>query len=378
MSAPDFPPSLLIVDDTAENLDILTGLLGDYRLFVSLEGPGALALAETHLPDLILLDIMMPGMDGFEVCRRLKADEKTKDIPVIFITALNETESLEQAFALGGVDYVTKPFRPAELLARVRTHLQLFAMQSDLRATVEREIAIRQRQERMLQRQARLAAMGEMLDAVAHQWNQPLSVIALQNDLLSLHEGPVPAQTVQSCCSAIGEQVAHMQETLYGFRKFLRPEAKVERIGTLSLVENVQTLLRGPLGNAHVVLQVADMTPDMRLKVNATEFIHVFINLIANAVDAFGSRREQEERTIRIAQSFEPSATILTVEDNAGGIPEAILPTIFEAEVSTKAPQHGSGIGLYMTRRIVEKHGGTIRAENSADGARFTIRLPVG
>lgn len=377
MSVHDQAPSLLLVDDTPENLDILTGLLTAYRLFVSLDGPNTLALARAHRFDLILLDIMMPDMDGFEVCRRLKADEKTRDIPVIFITALNETASLEQAFALGGVDYVTKPFRPAELLARVRTHVQLFAMQNDLRDTVEREIAKRQRQERMLQRHSRLAAMGEMLDAVAHQWNQPLSVIALQNDLLSLHEAPVAMEAVQSYCSAVGEQVAYMQKTLYGFREFLRPGGEMQCVDTHTLIENVQTLLRGPLGNAHVILLTQGIAPEASIQVNATEFIHVFINLIANAVDAFTAQKSQGERMIRFAQHDDETTTHLTVNDNAGGIPEAILSTVFNAEVTTKPPQNGSGIGLYMTRRIVEKHGGTIQVENTDTGARFTITLPA-
>jgi diguanylate cyclase (GGDEF)-like protein len=118
--------SLLVVDDTHSNVDVLLELLDDeYTVSVALNGEDALALARDEPPDLVLLDIVMPGMDGFDVCRALKADAVTRDVPVIFITGITEESSIETAFDIGGVDYVTKPFKPRELLARVRTHVQL-------------------------------------------------------------------------------------------------------------------------------------------------------------------------------------------------------------------------------------------------------------
>lgn len=117
---------VLIVDDTETNLDILVETLGeDYEVAVAMDGPTALSLAQAQTPDLILLDIMMPGMDGYEVCRRLLADPATAQTPVIFLTALTEVTDKTRGFAAGAVDYVTKPFEPAEIQARVRTHLSL-------------------------------------------------------------------------------------------------------------------------------------------------------------------------------------------------------------------------------------------------------------
>lgn len=129
---------ILIVDDTPSNLDILTNALSQYRLSLALNGESALKIAsEVVLPDLILLDIMMPEMDGYEVCRRLKLDERTKDIRVIFLTAKTDTESILKGFKAGGVDYVTKPFNIEELLARVTTQLALKKSMND----VERYLA---------------------------------------------------------------------------------------------------------------------------------------------------------------------------------------------------------------------------------------------
>ena len=134
---------ILVVDDNPDNLRLFTELLREHRYKVRLapNGNRALATIRKEAPDLILLDIMMPGMDGFEVCRRLKADERTAAIPIIFISALYETNDKVNAFALGGVDYITKPFKAEEVLSRIDTHLTL----SDLQRQLERKNAALQK-----------------------------------------------------------------------------------------------------------------------------------------------------------------------------------------------------------------------------------------
>jgi len=114
VSPVDHKPTILVVDDVPGNIDVLTAVLrGDYKIKAATSGDKALALAQTFHPDLILLDVMMPGMDGYEVCRRLKSDPRTRDIPVIFVTALSDEGNEEEGFAAGGVDYITKPISPA-------------------------------------------------------------------------------------------------------------------------------------------------------------------------------------------------------------------------------------------------------------------------
>jgi PleD family two-component response regulator len=132
--------SILIVDDKPANLKALISLLAErnYQVRAAVNGPAALASARKAPPDLILLDIIMPDMDGFQVCERLKADERTRDIPIIFVSARWETEDKIKAFAMGGVDYVTKPFQAEEVLARVGTHLKLCHMQKQLKLQNEK------------------------------------------------------------------------------------------------------------------------------------------------------------------------------------------------------------------------------------------------
>lgn len=127
-------PLILLVDDVPENLQVVGNILQEENLDIAVAASGqeALEFIREDVPDLILLDVMMPGLDGFEVCRRLKTNLMTSSIPVIFLTARSETEDVVQGFEVGGVDYVTKPFRPAELRARVKTHLQLRQLKSVL------------------------------------------------------------------------------------------------------------------------------------------------------------------------------------------------------------------------------------------------------
>ena len=134
MNAPERQPSVLVVDDTAQNLNVASRILREhYRALVALDGTKALEIARSdEAPDLILLDVMMPGMNGYEVCRALKADARTRDIPVIFLTALDETHSEATGFEVGAIDYITKPISPPTMLARVRTHLRLHAHEQRL------------------------------------------------------------------------------------------------------------------------------------------------------------------------------------------------------------------------------------------------------
>ena len=131
--------TILIVEDTPSNIDMLTSILHEYDVIPTLNGADGLDVLEQEQVDLILLDIMMPYMDGFEVCEKIK-NSPHKDLPVIFITAKNQSDDITRGFELGAVDYITKPFNPAELLARVKTHLELSEYRQDLEAKVKEEL----------------------------------------------------------------------------------------------------------------------------------------------------------------------------------------------------------------------------------------------
>ena len=194
--------NILIVDDTPANLRLLTQMLTDngYTVHAAKDGPQAWRLMQHTLPDLILLDIMMPGMSGYDVCRRLKEDALTRDVPVIFLSALDEIANKTRAFAAGGVDYVTKPFQAEEVLARVRAHLTIRELTQRLQQfNQELEQMVQQRTAELEAAYRRLEkldkAKSDFINITAHELRTPLTVLhgyaAMMCVLESVKDDPV-------------------------------------------------------------------------------------------------------------------------------------------------------------------------------------------
>ncbi len=187
---------MLLVDDNPVNLDVLVETLGHegYDILVATNGMQALSIAQQRLPDLILLDINMPEMDGYEVCRRLKEADQTQAIPILFISALGEVVDKVRAFGSGGVDYITKPFQTEEVLARIRTHLTLRRLQEELQAanlelkekneTLENTLNQIKEMQNHLVMQEKMASLGDLVAGVAHEMNTPLGAISSMHDTL--------------------------------------------------------------------------------------------------------------------------------------------------------------------------------------------------
>ena len=373
--------TLLIVDDTVENIEILNHLLKErYRIKAARSGEKALQIVqEGPTPDLILLDIMMPGMDGYEVIGRLKQDPKTAHIPVIFVTALGETFDQTRAFALGAADYIIKPVTPEIVIARIATHIALHDKQQYLKARIKEEAAKRIEQERVLLRQSRLAAMGEMMSVITHQWSQPLSVIGAVSAMLqvSAQLGTLEKEEVLKELKTVDRNLAFMSQTMVDFKAFFKSGGDPRPFRVADEIRSVVSML-DPLLKKHTVAIELDIGNDVTGVGIANEFKQVILNLISNAKDAIEERRAEEtfEPRITITARQEGQFSIVTVADNGGGIPEDAMERIFENDYTTKA-EHGSGIGLAMSRMIVEERmHGSIRAANLGEGACFTLELP--
>ena len=233
------------------------------------------------------------------------------------------------------------------------------------------------RQSKLLMNQSKLAAMGEMIDAIAHQWKQPLNVIniiATKIDMYIDMDMPIENDMLKKSSDEITTQITHLTTTLDEFRSFLRPNKAKQIVNTNSMLKSVLSLLSDELSKYNITTEIID-DKITEVEVVENEFKHVFINIINNAKDAFIDTTDGENRKLIFEVKEHIDKVVFTISDNAGGIPEQILETIFNANVTTKEEGKGTGIGLYMSSQIVEKNNGILSVENIENGAMFTIVL---
>jgi signal transduction histidine kinase len=406
--------SILIVDDTPTNLKVLFTLLNQsgFKVSIAKSGESALEKVKEVLPDLILLDVMMPGIDGFETCRRLKADPRTKDIPVIFMTVLSEVVDKVKGLNLGAVDYITKPIEQDEVLARINVHLEL-----------------RKAQLRLVQEE-KMSALGQLVAGVAHEINNPVNFIygnltharQYTDDLLKvldLYETntlePIPEVLTYSeeidlefLKDDLPQLLHSMQvgaERILGIVRSLQVFSRLDRAERRPV--NLHESLDSTLMLLSSRLRTKSQRPDFRrpdievvkeygelplVECNAGELNQVFMNLLANAIDAINEKIDHEENTQQPdSQGVTPRIRILTevtedqtkvvirITDNGIGMSEEVRQMIFEQFFTTKPVGQGTGLGLSITHQIVvAKHGGTLEVDSArGEGSEFVITLPV-
>lgn len=373
---PLYQKKILIVDDIPENLKLLGLSLKELGATILMAQSGRIAidLAKIKQPDLILLDIQMPEMDGFEVCQRLKNDPQTTAIPIIFLTAKHETDDIIKGLSLGAVDYVTKPFRQAELIARVSTHIELYTLQQSLHHEVKRQLnEIRQKEELLVQ-QSKMAQMGEMLSAIAHQWRQPLNALALlvQDVKEAWEYKSLDDEYIAIFMSKSMKQIEHMSHTIDEFRQFFKPSKEQKQFSIRETIEKTFHLVEKQFlqKGIHVTINEDNFT----LFAYEGEVGHVILNILNNAKDQILSLPHHHNTVIEI--TINASDKSVMIADHAGGIPENIIERIFEPYFTTKDEGKGTGIGLYMSKMIIERHCyGKISVHNSNDGAVFTLQF---
>lgn len=368
LSHPDSGASILVVDDTPANLQVLVGLLKErgHRVRPVLEGRLALRAARAEVPDLILLDINMPDMNGFEVCEQLKADPKLADTPVIFISGNTETVDKVRAFSVGGVDYVTKPFQMAEVEARVATHLELRRKRRELQESLEalrRLETLRDSLVHMVVHDLRspLAAISACLEVIKwdaeEQHRQELAadvetalhatrtIIRLVNSVLDVSKmegAEMRLRLVPADIAAVARESVDELESLVGTRQLVRewPEDPVMAIVDRDVVSRV---LQNLLGNA------LKFTP-------ATGAITVEV--------------EANDDMVRVA-----------VSDTGPGIPREYRERVFEkfgqVDAVLRGQRFSTGLGLTFCRLAVEAHGGRIGVDSEVGrGSTFWFVLP--
>lgn len=259
-------------------------------------------------------------------------------------------------------------------LQMLKLNEELDEHKNNLELKVEEEIKKREEKEKMLLQQSRLASMGEMMDAVAHQWKQPISIISMQVEMMGydFEDGLADKKYIEEFQVDIKNQINHMTSTLSEFRSFFRPSKDVADFDIKEMINKVLLLVKDEFMK-HTIEIIVNDTQNFMLNGIENEFKHLVINIINNSKDAF-IENNRANRKIFINILSDKKSKTLEIIDNAGGIPEYVIDDIFKANVTTKGEGTGTGIGLYMSSQIAQKHAGELSVENIDGGAKFIFK----
>lgn len=410
---------ILVVDDNPANLQVLSSFLdqSSFEVWAARSGEKALQRLENDdLPDLILLDVMMPGIDGFETCKQLKSNPRVQDIPVIFMTALSETADKVKGLQLGAVDYITKPFQYEEVLVRIENHLKLRNLTKTL---IAKNAELQQTQAQLIQAE-KVAALGQLTAGIAHEVNNPINFIAgnlnfveqyVQEviSLLYLYQKylPEPPDEIQTAIQKndlnfllddLSKIIKSMQlgtdrvtEIVSYLNNFSRHREAGKKLANLH--EGLESTLlilghRFKRNAHHPAIQLIKEYGDLPLiECFPGEINQVFMNLISNAIDAIEESYKTKDidtiyqypGVIKIKTEAIGEQVILRVADNGSGIENADKIKIFDAFYTTKPVGKGTGLGLSIAYQIVvnNHHGNITYHSKPGEGIEFIVELPI-
>jgi signal transduction histidine kinase len=391
--------TILLVDDTLANLQVLTQMLKErgYMIRTALSGKLAFSFMETMLPDLILLDILMPEMNGYEVCEKLKADERTRDIPIIFISDLSENFDKVKAFSIGGLDYITKPFHAEEVLARVETHLKLYHLQQqffqqneELQNTLNN---LKATQAKLLESE-KMASLGNLVAGVAHEINTPLGIskIAashLTSDTKKAATSYEKKQLKGSALKAYFESATHSSQLI--FNNLERANKLVQSFKQVA-VDRTNLDKRVFAVKKYIEESIINLTPhlkqtqhciivsgDDKIEINSFPgtLSQIVTNLVINSI--IHAYQDGDTGELRFDIRDELGQLIIEYKDNGCGMPAELMGKIFEPFFTTRRAEGGTGLGLHIIYNLVtQKLKGTIECNSTQGfGTTFTISIPL-
>ena len=362
---------ILVVDDSMQNLKLLGNMLKDwnYQIALAKNGREALDIAPKIIPSLILLDIMMPEMDGYKVCDELKKDSKTKDIPVIFLTAKTSNEDLVKGFKAGGVDYITKPFNQNELMMRIQTHLELKAAHDKIQTQAE-------------ELKEANATKDKMFSVISHDLRAPLGGIKSMMDIIyedRANNKEISDKSLQSLKTAADQTYNLLENLLYWSRtQRNKLNFQPESINLYDLVEENLELMNTLAKNKNITVE-NELSPELAAFADNNMIKTIIRNLINNAI-----KFTNKEGKIRIySETNENENRVsLSIEDNGMGIGKESLKKIqdnkqFYTTYGT-GKEKGSGLGLNLCFDFAKRNNGDLTINSTkGEGSTFTLSLPM-
>ncbi len=370
--------TILIADDVETNLITLRSLLLDINTNLEIieaqDGEVVLDKVLKHEIDLIILDIQMPLLNGFQVASFLKTNNLTKDIPIIFLTAIfKDEEFINRGFKLGAVDYLTKPINEFQLTNKINLYIRLF-----------NQIKLIKQKEKKYYQESKINSIEDILANIAHQWRQPLNSIStvasglkMKQELNILKEPELNDNLVH-----IVNLTQHLSKTIDDFRTFFIKDKKKTRFEIEPIIKKALNIVELVLEEKRI--QVEIICDLLTINSYENELTQVILIILNNAKDAF--IKDFDNKLILISAHLINSNLIIKIKDNAGGIPSDIINNIFEPYFTTKHQSQGTGIGLYIANEIIIKHmEGSFIAKNThfkhnnidCFGAEFIINLPI-
>ena len=430
--------TILVIDDSNVNQSILKIFLEDehYKVLTGIDYESGINIINNQQIDLILLDVVLPKIDGFEICRLLKLDSKTKDIPVIFMTALSNKEEKVKGLSLGAVDYITKPFQQEEVIARIQVHLKLRRLNLELdrqkqqleqrvqERTAELSQALEDLKKTQLQlvQSEKISLLGQLVTGVAHEVNNPLGFISINlyyankyvQDLMNIvklyqKQFPNPGNEIEAkieesdlehSLEDLPKLISSMKrgaDRIHGIMQSLRNFSRSDRNQkkAVDIHDGLETTLMilqhrlQPRGKRPIIQVIKEYGNLPQVECYPGQLNQVFMNLLANAIDALeegvGKREWRIEKTqfltpqIRIYTSVNNEQVTIRFTDNGQGMSESVQSKIFNSCFTTKPEGKGTGLGLLISYQIVvDQHGGELNCVSTlGKGTELTLKIPV-
>lgn len=363
--------TILIIDDTPENVLVLRQFLRrvGFEVLVSYDGEDGLETAEYAQPNLVLLDVLMPGLDGFETCQRFKENEQLKDIPIIFMTALSETENKLRGFSLGAVDYITKPFHQDEVLARINTHLTLRRLQRELQQRNEELIKLNQEK-------------NEFIGIAAHDLKNPLSAVQSLSEFMQESFDSLPKERLLKSLSIINFSSKQMFELIRNLLDVYAIEAGKLKVSltTVNIIPLLQSLAEEYENRAStkdISLEFKGLDKPCYAFTDATIVHQILDNLISNAV-----KYSPKGKRVWVRLSHDTKYVCCEVQDEGPGLNEQDKQKLFGkfARLTPRptGQEHSTGLGLFIVKKLVDAVKGRVWCQSElAQGTTFTIEFPA-
>jgi signal transduction histidine kinase len=366
-SAPPDAQKILVVEDNPDlRAFIVSNLFETYLVEQAENGRTGLELARRINPDLIVSDVMMPEMDGYELCREIRNDPFLSKVPIILVTAKSGGEAVEAGLEIGATDYVPKPFEMRELRARIATHLKNRFLEKNIN-----------------ERETRLTAIGQMTSAVVHDLKNPLNTIMGFTQIAKQDSEVLEEKSISQNLSYVmesGVRLNRMITEILDFAKGYAPRLNSEPVLLVPFLETTLSVHKERLSQLGISLFTRHIECDnVQVRLDSDQMHRVIENLIMNSKDAFfNSNNEIQEKIIRVETQCDKNRAMIRFSDNGPGIPDEIKTSIFDP-FTTTGKKTGVGLGLSTVRNIVSAHSGTIAVKTDVEkgGAVFELTFPV-